>query len=32
MEIPVGYFSALNEQAQALIDLERVANIWDIAL
>ncbi len=31
-EVYLGYFGALNEQAQALIDLERVANIWDIAL
>jgi outer membrane protein, heavy metal efflux system len=31
-ETYLDYFNALNEQAQALIDLERAANIWDINL
>ena len=31
-EVYIDYFKALREQAQALIDLERDANIWDIHL
>ena len=29
-EVFLDYFNALREQAQALIDLERTANIWDV--
>jgi len=31
-EVYLDYFNALNERAQALIDLERAANMWDIYL
>ncbi len=31
-EVYLDYFTALREQAEALIDLERAANIWDIDL